>query len=149
MTECLSEIQDGSQDDMLPTNISESNEPGIDIDYIDGSVQDCSNSNALAMELLQSCTKPSTCWPGMQVSDQCLTYVELKFLSIWSAITCPMMFQLDVQESSFNFIMVRYWQISSAFLRVTSLALAQSYDCTSASEATLKNLGKYITRIHL
>ena len=27
---------------------------------IDGLVQDCSNSSALAMELLQSCTKPST-----------------------------------------------------------------------------------------
>ena len=26
--------------------------------YIDGLVQDCSNSNALAMELLQSYTKP-------------------------------------------------------------------------------------------
>ena len=29
--------------------------------YIDGLVQDCSNSSALALELLQSCTKPSTC----------------------------------------------------------------------------------------
>ena len=28
---------------------------------IDGLVQDCSNSSALAMELLQSCTKPSIC----------------------------------------------------------------------------------------
>ena len=28
--------------------------------YIDGLVQDCSNSSALAMELLQFCTKPST-----------------------------------------------------------------------------------------
>ena len=28
--------------------------------HIDGLVQDCSNSNALAMELLQSCTEPST-----------------------------------------------------------------------------------------
>ena len=27
--------------------------------YIDGLVQDCSNSSALAVELLQSCTKPS------------------------------------------------------------------------------------------
>ena len=27
-------------------------------EYIDGLVQDCSNSSALAMELLQSCTKP-------------------------------------------------------------------------------------------
>ena len=30
-------------------------------EYIDGLVQDCSNSSALAMELLQSCTKPSIC----------------------------------------------------------------------------------------
>ena len=29
-------------------------------DHIDGSVQDCSNSSALAMELLQSCMEPST-----------------------------------------------------------------------------------------
>ena len=29
------------------------------IQYINGLVQDCSNSSALAMELLQSCTKPS------------------------------------------------------------------------------------------
>ena len=31
----------------------------FDRDYIDGLVQDCSNSSALAMELLQSCAKPS------------------------------------------------------------------------------------------
>ena len=29
--------------------------------YIDGLAQDCSNSNANALELLQSCTKPSIC----------------------------------------------------------------------------------------
>ena len=29
--------------------------------FIDGLVQDCSISSALAMEILQSCTKPSTC----------------------------------------------------------------------------------------
>ena len=29
-------------------------------DHIDGLMQDCSNSSALAMGLLQSCTKPST-----------------------------------------------------------------------------------------
>ena len=33
----------------------------IRIHYIDGLVQDCSNSIANAMELLQSCTKPSIC----------------------------------------------------------------------------------------
>ena len=29
------------------------------MEYIDGLVQDCSNSSVLAMELLQSCIKPS------------------------------------------------------------------------------------------
>ena len=29
--------------------------------YIDGLAQDCSNSIANALELLQSCTKPSIC----------------------------------------------------------------------------------------
>ena len=29
--------------------------------YIDGLVQDCSNSSELAMELQQHCTKPSIC----------------------------------------------------------------------------------------
>ena len=33
--------------------------PSLVWPYIDGLVQDCSNSIALAMELLQSCTKPS------------------------------------------------------------------------------------------
>ena len=42
--------------------------PGLNLDetemkiQIDGLVQDCSNSSALAMELLQSCTKPSRCY---------------------------------------------------------------------------------------
>ena len=31
---------------------------------------------------------------------------------------------------------------------VASLALGQSYDCPSASEATLKDMGEYVTRIH-
>ena len=34
--------------------------------YIDGSVQDWSNSSALAMELLQSCTEPSTWYTNMR-----------------------------------------------------------------------------------
>ena len=33
------------------------------------------------------------------------------------------------------------------FFRVASLALGQSYDCPSAREATLKNMGKYSTQI--
>ena len=34
--------------------------------YIDGLVQDCSNSSALAMELLQSCTEVSILWYCMK-----------------------------------------------------------------------------------
>ena len=34
----------------------------LNLGYIDGLVQDCCNSSALAMELLQSCTKPSMGW---------------------------------------------------------------------------------------
>ena len=37
--------------------------------HIDGLVQDCSNSSALAMELLQSCTKPSIYTSGLAVSQ--------------------------------------------------------------------------------
>ena len=35
--------------------------------YIDDLVQDCSNSSALAMELLQSCTKPLMSGPIVAV----------------------------------------------------------------------------------
>ena len=34
--------------------------------YIDALVQDCSISSALAMEILQSCTKPSICDCGIR-----------------------------------------------------------------------------------
>ena len=39
------------------------------------SAQDCSNSSALAMELLQSCTKPLV-WSNTSVSDRCLISVD-------------------------------------------------------------------------
>ena len=36
--------------------------------YIDGLVQDCSNSSALAMELLHSCTKPSISFTNIEIA---------------------------------------------------------------------------------
>ena len=42
--------------------------------YVDGLVQDCSNSIALAMELLQSCTKPSMC--SIKYSHVLLCFVK-------------------------------------------------------------------------
>ena len=53
---------------ILPPNVWSGESPGPLLnynlkkhfqDYIYGLVQDCSNSSALAMELLQACTKPS------------------------------------------------------------------------------------------
>ena len=41
---------------------------------INGLVQDCSNSSALAMELLQSCTKPSTWWTILKKTQLCYWY---------------------------------------------------------------------------
>ena len=43
------------------------------IDYIDGLVQDCSNSIANALELLQSCTKPSITGPQCSLVDTTVT----------------------------------------------------------------------------
>ena len=42
--------------------------------YIDGSVQDSSNSSALAMELLQSCTNPSICNSLRQLNIKVLKF---------------------------------------------------------------------------
>ena len=47
--------------------------------HVDGLVQDCSNSSALAMELLQSCTKPSM----LTFSDSYILCVSSKALMIW------------------------------------------------------------------
>ena len=51
--------------------------------YIDGLVQDCSNSSALTMELLQSCTKTSIC-----------TYTLLDFLCVL-VTTCQLTHMLQ------------------------------------------------------
>ena len=48
-----SRVSDQNQADIQTTTL------GLIHIQIDGLVQDCSNSSALAMELLQSCTKPS------------------------------------------------------------------------------------------
>ena len=39
--------------------------------HFDGLVQDCNNSNALAMELLQSCTKPSFVFNVLSLFNSC------------------------------------------------------------------------------
>ena len=45
--------------------------------HIDGLVKDCSNSSALAMELLQSCAKPSIRYSSYQVGKDYSYYLFL------------------------------------------------------------------------
>ena len=52
-------------------------------EYIVGSVQDCSNSSALAMELLQFCTEPTICYNQKE-----------SWLRIWN---------MEEQSISFNY----------------------------------------------
>ena len=61
--------------------------PQTDTLHIDGWVQDCSNSSALAMELLQYCTKPSTCrlldiYNGIHISNQGLNELNKHSLHV-------------------------------------------------------------------
>ena len=46
------------------------------------------------------------------------------------------------------FVVVWLLSILSISFRVTLLALGQSYDCPSAGEATLKDMGNWFTKIH-
>ena len=48
------------------------------VDYFEGLVQDCSNTSAFAMDLLQSYTNPSI-WS----STACLVYQHIKALNYW------------------------------------------------------------------
>ena len=80
---------------------------------------------------------------------------------LWDVITCPCpWYLLLTQHSSHRVHFKKYMCMVNALLcivsiwwwlpvsfRVTSLALGQSYDCQSASEATLNNKGKYLIRI--
>ena len=51
-------------------------------DYFDGLVQDCGNSSALAMELLQSCTKPSIALELLQCISNGVTAILHKAIDL-------------------------------------------------------------------
>ena len=56
--------------------VSQCVETAIGEDHFDGLVQDCSNSSALAMELLQSCTDPSIYTMMMSSNNPVSQFVE-------------------------------------------------------------------------
>ena len=57
------------------------------VQYIDGLVQDCSNSSALAMELLQSCTRPSTCIIIFSCDQAAIWLVQSVCVSVRPSVT--------------------------------------------------------------
>ena len=56
--------------------------------YIDGLVQDCSNSIANALELLQCCTKPSILWKARRSKHWSLGPILLTWMDIYNQPFC-------------------------------------------------------------
>ena len=71
----------------------------------------------------------------------------------WSMGTQFIIFSVDYELSAHYVVFLCFalfwnWLILPVFFRVTSLELGKPYGCSSSIEATLKNMSKYITRIH-
>ena len=88
----------------------------------------------------------------LYISLWLLSYIVLYLILLcyflwWSSIACNVT-DIDTHTSCILLcLVVKYKQIlpiPSLSLRITSLALGQSYDCPSASEVTLKNMGRSI-----
>ena len=93
--------------------------------YVDGLLQDCSISSALAMEILQSCTKPTMCshqrdcwWPGIiwrygissQSDNQSCIQLELAFVLCSSkTIYSPSHIKIEIIIST---KCIRKWHLS-------------------------------------
>ena len=113
---------------------------------IDGLVQDCSNSSALAMELLQSCTKPSICttlqftlsyswwyFGSLKITFECVLHNPWREILLignlertYSAHTVCIRLYLVQLDSERLFIL----------FRIVSLALRRSYDCCNTITVT-------------
>ena len=81
-------------------------------EYIDGLVQDCSNSIALAMELLQSCIKPSMYWHRKEtlntmVADALATQAEPGHQQ-WATIALPYPWQ-NIMVSAWDALMKAFY----------------------------------------
>ena len=82
-TPCPSSILTVAADGLAPVGA------GSPVDTVNGLVQDCSNSIANAMELLQSCAKPSKWWPRVLMYLRGEIYSGLGELNVWSRVyTC-------------------------------------------------------------
>ena len=64
--------------------------------YIDGLVQDCNNSGALVMELLQCCTKPSI----YSKNDLVIHVLEWGLLGIYKIFSLKYMYSYRCEDTS-------------------------------------------------
>ena len=129
---------------------------------IDGLVQDCSNSSALAMELLQCCTKPSIytshhmkhvhsfTFALFCCSYKTIFYIENlellwyqlchhwwnRRLSLWQPLTSSEIKKLASWQLLVFQCSAFMWLTSPIFFRVTSLA--QRQDCLSIKKETME-----------
>ena len=88
--------------------------------------------NYLPRTLLSMCNCPGDAHMFMSL----LIYNTPHELCIWCALLC--------------FVVAGEWLVLVAIIfRVASLVMGQSNDCTSANEATLKNIIKWFSGIHI
>ena len=78
--------------------------------HIDGLVQDCTNSIANALELLQSCTKPST-WYVNSTVVHCFVVVILPFIGH----TCHSLTHIDILKGSAEILVYKISMGSHCF----------------------------------
>ena len=119
------------------------------IQHIDGLVQDCGNSSALAMELLQSCTKPSLCTPFCIdiilyiINHNNFVYGSISFTPFCCLILylshVPIVLQLNHQflriVNRYNFVYNKPWQIClwQYFLHSILLLDFISFTCSNCT----------------
>ena len=91
---------------------------------VDGLIQDCSNSSAVAMELMQSCTKP--------LINTCETVMSC--CKIWFVLNVLLKFLMKLLECDFLFIVICFSLVFhifvlNAFFSPQSTTFATEYGC--------------------
>ena len=102
------------------------------IHHIDGLVQDCSNSSALAMELLQSFTKPSICDKAVNFTVDVVLWTELCPHCISQTSSQILFIFIDLIDQLQNFILI-LWCVFFSFKIWTFPEFLNSWLSTSCS----------------
>ena len=101
---------------------------------IDGLVQDCSNSIANALELLQSCTKPS-----IYASSGFYEFTHSLSISCSLIVICQHTFDNDKSCNQHRYKRYSLHLIFTICINRDTLVLACHLNCLSLSSQTLRN----------